>query len=205
MDAGLSNLLTLKQHLLRDEDILDIVWDDAVARIGLGVADALNKHCNRLFQRSAGDTYITTADRVQLWLPRAPVETVTSVHLQEDATDGWEAQDSTVIANQDLTSGWIYFGYALGDYSALIKVTYTGGYYYDTTEDGTGTQPSAATAVPDDLKLAWLLQCEHIWSMRDKLGITVGDAPGKQSAVDQLQLIPEVRRILQGYIRYAIA
>jgi len=66
-------------------------------------------------------------------------------------------------------------------------------------------QPAGSTARPDDLFLAWLLQCERIWSVRDKLGLSL--AGGAQPTfvtmtLAALELVPEVKETLRGYTRH---
>ena len=69
------------------------------------------------------------------------------------------------------------------------------------------TLPTGAIQLPDDLKLAWLLQCEHIWSLRDNLGVSVA-ASAKTGAdmagLAAMQLVPEVENILHHYRRYSL-
>jgi hypothetical protein len=58
------------------------------------------------------------------------------------------------------------------------------------------------TPVPADLQMSWLMQIEHIWSVRDKLGIGLAAKPGEETKVASAQLIPMVKEILQGYRRF---
>ncbi len=69
------------------------------------------------------------------------------------------------------------------------------------------TLPSGATALPDDLKFAWLTQCEAAWQLRDKLGLSLAEGAESRRTLTlgQLQLVPEVEAILKNHIRYAIA
>ena len=76
--------------------------------------------------------------------------------------------------------------------------------------DGTAaasTLPAGATALPHDLKFAWLLQCEHLWKLRDKLGLSLATAPGSAAPALTLagaELIPEVQAILRSYRRFTL-
>lgn len=69
--------------------------------------------------------------------------------------------------------------------------------------------PAGATALPDDLKLAWLMQCEHLWRLRDAQGVSLAD--DKKSGVSpeltlaRANLVPEVKEILNGYVRYSLS
>jgi hypothetical protein len=69
------------------------------------------------------------------------------------------------------------------------------------------TQPSGSTARPADLYYAWLLQCERVWSVRDKLGVNIGG--GAQPTfvtmtLAALELVPEVKETLRRYTRHAL-
>lgn len=66
-------------------------------------------------------------------------------------------------------------------------------------------QPAGSTAVPDDLKLAWLLQCEAIWAKMDKNGLSM--SPGVEAnaaSLAGLQLLPEVKEMLRAYTRHVL-
>ncbi len=75
---------------------------------------------------------------------------------------------------------------------------------------GVGTpidMPAGAFARPDDLYLAWLLQCERIWSVRDNLGINIAGekaVPFVSSTLAALELVPEVKQKIDGYRRFAL-
>ena len=69
------------------------------------------------------------------------------------------------------------------------------------------TLPSGATALPDDLKLAWLLQCEHLWKLRDAQGVSLAEKAGTSPLLTLAgaNLAPEVKAILDGYVRYSLS
>lgn len=70
-----------------------------------------------------------------------------------------------------------------------------------------GALPTGATELPADLKLAWLLQCEHVWRLRDKLGTSVAETAktaADMAGLASMQLLPEVEAILRHYRRYAL-
>ncbi len=71
------------------------------------------------------------------------------------------------------------------------------------------TLPTGATALPADLSLAWLNQCEHVWKTHDKLGISL--SPDSASAPQLLglslagmTLVPDVEQTLRRYMRYVL-
>lgn len=77
-----------------------------------------------------------------------------------------------------------------------------------TTTTAAPTLPSGATALPEDLKLAWLLQCEHLWKLRDVQGTALAESKAGVSPALTLataNLIPEVKAILDGYVRYSLS
>lgn len=207
MNAGLSNLYTLKQQLLAEALRASTKYDAQLQAIGTGVAGLLEKFCNRKFARVEGDTFICSADREAVYLPRYPVEDLTAVALKSDETVGWETQTSFVLNRNDV-SGHVYWGgYAGPDY-AQLRFTYTGGYWFDETEENEDTLPTGATAIPGDLQLAWLLQCRIVWQSIDKLGqdiIKTGSSATTQiGQLAGLALNDQVKELLQGYRRYQL-
>lgn len=70
------------------------------------------------------------------------------------------------------------------------------------------TLPEGATALPADLKYAWLLQCEFIWKLRDKLGLSLAGGSDTTQLVSLTlagaKLIPDVEEVLRRYTRYAV-
>ena len=199
MNAGLSNLATLKRHLLPGTMLTDTQFDATITQLGLGVAGALEKYCNRKFQRTAGDTCTFTGDRDHFYLPRSPVEAVSAVALKTSEAGGFVAQTGA-IQNSDGTNGWIYFGAYLGDRYSLVRVTYTGGFWWDTTEDDTGVMPAGATAIAADLQTAWLLLCEAVWAGRDKLGTGLIEKPDAAAGAE-MELTLQVKQMLSGFRR----
>lgn len=204
MNVGFSNLLTLKQQLLAEALREGSEYDEQIKAIGLGVAAQFEKFCNRKFLRTVGATFICPADRDHVFLDRPPVESVASVELHTTHTAGWETQTG-VIENSELTIGYIYLGTSLWSADGSLRFTFTGGYWWDTDEGNTATLPSGATALPDDLKLAWLMQCREIWTKTDKLGTgIIGDA-AKPPSLAAVELLPQVTEILNHYRRFTVA
>lgn len=207
MNAGLSNLATLKAWLLPTGMLAGTDYDDQILAIGKGVAGQLEQHCNRLFLRSVGDTFECNADRMHVSLPRYPVESVASVALQTDLTTGFVAQTDP-IQNQSLIAGLLYFAGMMGVSSERMRVTYTAGYWFEPLEPADvsfpTTPPVGAALVPDVLQLAWKIQCEHVWQQRDKLGLSIGDKPSATPAIVQLDLLPVVSKLTQPFRRFTL-
>jgi hypothetical protein len=203
MDLGLGNLIELKRRLLPATMLAQTTYDGTVAQIGRGVAALFDAHCNRKFARLAGAVEQFNAERMSYILSRYPVETVTTVEERSDMTSGWIALAITdLVENRDDSAGLLQFASIQGIYLDQLRVTYTGGYWYDTTEDGTGVQPGGSALLPYDVKEAWFLQCQEIWDKRDKLGLSLIAKPETNSAVGKMQLSEITKTMLQGRLRY---
>lgn len=211
MNAGLSNLATLKQHLLAPALRSAVTYDVQITALGLGMAAAIEKFCNRKFARVENDTHICTADRDHAYVPRYPLETFTSIEMKADINVGWEMQTGLVL-NTNPASGLVYWGAGISFAWAQMRITYTGGYFFETLEPDDEAYPSSlpagAAALPEDLKLAWLLQCRNVWASVDKLGTAITKigtgAESVTGTLPTLELIPQVKTMLAGHIRYAI-
>ena len=201
MNAGLGNLISLKRQLLAPSIATQSTFNAQVEAIGKGVAKQLEKYCNRLFERTAGAVDEFTADRDHYWLKRTPIETVTSL---EQSTDGATWTASSAIELKWLSNGMVYFGSKLGEAAELGRITYTGGYWWDTTEDEQGSLPTGATAVPDDLVLAWYLQARAVWQQIDRLGKDVAKSPGAGTALGNLVMLDSVKELVGPYRRFQI-
>lgn len=210
MDLGLGNLIELKRRLLAATMLTQTTYDSAITAIGRGVAGAFDKHCNRQFARLAGAVDQFSADRMSYTLARFPLETLTTIEQRDDVAGGWVAQTvNDVVVNRDDAAGLLHFGTTLGSHLSQVRVTYTGGYWYDTAETEDTTQPLGSTKLPYDVKEAWYLQCEAVWAVRDKIGSGLvktggGDAALLGLSLPGLDLIPLVKQILAGHTRYQI-
>ena len=210
MNAGFSNLTTLKAHLLAASLRAATDYDAAITNIGLGMAAAIGNFCNRKFDRVVGDTEIIAADRCQFLLSRYPVEAVTQVEIKSTEALGWVVQNPSPIQTFDPACGIVYFPEQAdaGKYYEQVRFTFTAGYFWEQLEPGDGGYPTApvGAALPPDLKLAWLLQCEIVWKMRDKLGQQIGGEESKGGGptyqINDLDLAPQVKQMLQQFVRY---
>jgi hypothetical protein len=202
MNVGLGNLTELKTQLLAKALRASADFDAVITGVGKGVAGRFQKFCNRQFERAVDTTFTCSADRDHVYLDRYPIEAISAVHLRTDAQTGWEEQTNFIL-NQDERLGKVFWGYQAAPHYGQLRFTFTGGYWFDTTEDATGVMPEGATPLPDELKLAWYLQCRAIWQALDKLGtkITeVGDT-GTTTIVAETKLSPEVQAILMAHRR----
>jgi hypothetical protein len=206
MNIGLGNLTELKGQLLAASLRTDSNYDAVIMGIGLGVANLFDQYCNRTFCRTAGAVDTFSADRRHWYLRCFPVETISAVAKKDDETDGFVASapppdSSSLIQQTQLDQGYIMFISLQGYFFSRIQVTYTGGFWFDTTENGTGVMPGTATALPGAVKSAWYLQCQHVWKRWDKLGAQIAQNPEAQAALQGVELIPLVKEMLQPFKR----
>ncbi len=202
MNAGLGNLIGLKQHLLPAGMLTNTDYDVQVTAIGKGVASRLEGVCNRYFLRTVDDIYEFPSETAQVILPRFPVETITKIEQRDTTAGGWYELIGCIL-NFSQPSGWVYLGGPLGAFGSRLRITFTGGFWWDTTEDNSGVKPTGATLLPDDLKLAWMIQCAHLWQSKDRMGIGASKEPNKFSALKEYDLVPEVKDLLRDYVRFA--
>jgi hypothetical protein len=215
MNAGLSNLFTLKSWLLPEAMVAGTDYDVLIATIGKGVAAALEQHCNRRFLRIEGDVFECAADRMHIGLPRFPLEVLTTIEQRDTLSEGWVAKViNDFVENQANDSGLVWFTSIAGTYPSRLRFTYTGGYWFDLLEPADmgfpTTQPAGSTAVPPDLLAAWLLLCENIWKTHDKLGLSIGEKAGAGGgsllglSLAGLDIPPIVQAKLQPFIRFSL-
>lgn len=210
MNAGFSNLATLKGHLLAAALRTGTDYDAAILNLGLGTAKAFANFCNRKFDRVVGATEILPADQCQFLLSRYPIEAITAIDLKFTEADGFVSQViNNFVTTIDLKSGIVNCpdGADAGPWSAQVRFTFNGGYWWEQLEPADNGYPSqlpaGAASLEDDLKLAWLLQCEIIWKMRDKLGSDIGEGKaGRDYELMKIDLAPQVKQMLGQYQRF---
>jgi hypothetical protein len=210
MNAGLGNLTELKGQLLAASLRTDTNYDAVITGIGLGMANLFDQFCNRTFCRTAGMVDTFSADRRHWYLRCFPAETITGIARQDSAAEGFTASalppdPSSLIQQMQLEQGYIMFISLQGYFFSRIRVTYTGGYWFDTTENGTGVMPGTATALPAAVKSAWYLQCQEVWKRWDKLGAQIAEDPDKQPALEGVELVPLVEQLLRPFKRMQIS
>lgn len=197
LDAGLSTLDYLKSRILPAGGAAVDDWDDALCKLGLAVARRFESYCNRRLERVTDAAEFYSARSVSVCLRCFPVESVTSIQLRD--ADGTL---STVTADYHLhkTSGVIEFRSSPGSTMQQTLVTYAGGYWLD---DG-AAKPSGATALPDDLLEAWVMQAQA-WAEARQIFGSVGLAgmEPKKNAPDPVKLTETVEQILNPYRRFS--
>lgn len=210
MNLGLGNLDDLKQFILAEAIRSQTDKDAVLQAIGKGVAAAFDRHCNRWFSYAEGAVDKFSADR-EIWnLSRSPVVAIDSVQTKSSDAEGWVAQTG-LVQNSDLDRGFLDFGGLVGDHRTLVRVAYTGGFFFEPLEpddDGYPTAtPEGSTPVPDDLKTAWLLQCQAVMEAKDHLlpvGLASDGSPLPSVTVKDVALLPIVLDTLRAYIRFQI-
>ena len=228
MNVGFANLTTLKAHLLATQLQSDTDYDAKLTAIGLGVAKAFAHKCNCDFDWMIGATEVTQGDRDHWYVRRRPVSEFTGINLRYFRADPWTDISGQPMAADEF-KGLIHFGYTLGTRPIQVQIIYNGGYWWEQQEptlaNGTANPdyptplPAEITAapsglnqtdfmLPDDLIYAWLTQCRKAWESVDKLGtqiVRVGsNAHNPADVLAGQDLVPEVQKILQQYVRYQL-
>ena len=207
MNAGLSNLDSLKKRLLASSTQGDTGFDLAIQGIGLGMAGRVETFLNRKLARVVGWQEILPADRINFLLSRFPVETMTTIELKPTEADGWILQDATFYQSLDLQSGMVICPEDIdpGEYYSQVRFTYTGGFWWEPAEPGDAVYPTAQPAgsnlLPDDIRTAWLMMCQQVWDSTDVLGLGLVSEPGKETDLQEIKMSALVREMLRPYVR----
>jgi hypothetical protein len=203
MNVGFSNLTTLKRHLLPDTWESETSLDEILAELGLGVASQIEDYCARKFARAVNDTFQVPADTMMIQLPRFPIAGTPTLELRTagDATWTTEADSIDQVASE---AGILYLTAPLGTVRDRVRVTYTGGFWWNTQDAPTPDDelPAGATALPSGILLAWLLQCQTISAARELLATKA--LPTGKAAMDVvgdsgIRLLDTVKDSLQPY------
>jgi len=202
-DLGLGTLGQLKRFVLSAGIVAETTYDEALTFIGKGVAGQIDRYCNRTFKRGASITEDFRGGTDFLPLARYPVESIATIGLKSVGETSFTTQ-ATVIDTVALDTGCLLLTGAIGSERDQLRVTYTGGYWYDSSDDGTGSQPSGSTLLPLDIQMAWLLECQHVWQSRDDLGIQHVQQGGNallNTRLGILEFSPASKMTLEPYRR----
>lgn len=203
MDAGFSNLGWLKRRVLLPADAAGTGYDEAVLALGQGVASLFEAECGRKFARAEGDTYECNPCSGFAVLPRYPLEAVTKIELRSTASGSWVEQTAAGL-NYNRTSGVATFYDMVPSRGDVARITYTGGYWWDTSEDSTGTMPAGAEALPHALLLAWTNACKFIWdrgTIEDRAKAGFGNDEIERFLSGESAFPPFVAAVLAKYRR----
>lgn len=203
MDLGLGNLAEVKAFCLSPDLAADTKYDVVLAQIARGVAGRFDRLTNRKLARAEGAIHAFDADRSFYVLPRYPVEEIAAFEQRATLLDDWEdAMD--LILQRDDASGILDFLSQLGVRAVQFRATWTGGYWFDSSEDASGVLPDGASPVPGELKEAWLMQTLQEFRAKDT-ELPTGVGSSKKPAVprpEAMVLLPEVETTLKGFVRY---
>lgn len=213
INAGLGSLAELKAFLLAASmsGVADTANDANLTRIGLGVAGMFEEHCNRVWAYDAAAKDEFSANRSFLVARRYPLNL--AVPLVVERCDSLVAgvQVWTPIPdgayNVSAEAGIVYLAGYQGNYLSRVRLTSAGGFWW-LGLDANLTPPAGAAVVPDGLKLAWLIQCQALWTVRDDLGIAIaGQRAGDQPSLTlpAYDLVPEVANTLRDFVRYQMS
>lgn len=210
MNLGLGNLNDLKTFILPESIRAQTDKNAVLQSIGKGVSGLMERMCNRWFARTVGAQDVFSADRDGWTLSRFPVESITSVEVKTTDAEGWVAQTGLIDVSH-LERGLILFSGLPADPRSLVRITYTGGYFFETLEPTDGgyptATPSGSTAVPDSLKLAWLSQCQAVFEGKDHLlpkGISRETGDTVPLNLGDIKLLPSVADTLRHFTRYQL-
>lgn len=176
-------------------------FDTQLATLGKGVMAMFERYCNRRFAWLETDTATFNADNLVCSLPRYPVTALDTVRLQgEEVTFITET-----VARTDAEAGLVHFHSAPGGLDERILISYSGGWWWDTTEDASGEMPAGATALPEDLQTAFFTQMAALVEARDLFGLQSADDKAKPPKRLDMGLLPTVQTILNPHRRFAAA
>jgi hypothetical protein len=170
-------------------------WDDALAKLGLGAAGRFNSYCNRVFQRVEGQVDEFNAATTAVILRAYPVEVINSVQVRV-----FTGSLDTFTAGQQLDkkAGLVQFRTPPGDGTERVVIDYDGGFWLD---DG-DAMPADATPLPEEILEAWVMQCQAWAEARNIFG-TVSLDKERKTSTSAVQIMEEVKEILNPYRRYA--
>ncbi len=184
----------LKARILVPENTGLTRYDTRLTAIGQSVAATFDQFTGRQLVRGEGIVETFPGGSGVLFLSASPVETVTTVEHRESTADSYESIEWDRINTR---SGILHLYYT-ADQDDDIRVTYTGGYWTDTSDDLSGTLPSGATTMPADLLDAWALQVDHEARVRKVYG-GGGEEDITGAYAAEVDLAPKVERILKSY------
>lgn len=195
-----TELEVLKANVLPGELSSRSDWDTQITAIALGVAESFDKHCNRTLARDTAKIDYFTADRDHANLTCYPVESITEV-AEKTSYDGSYTAVSNSILFLDEAAGLVHFSGNFGTRSTRLRVTYSGGFWVDTSVAQDGSLPAGSVELPSDILGAFYQQVSHELTIRDVLGVASATQQAN-SHLQTLELLPRVKEILSKYIRW---
>jgi len=213
MNCGLSNLTALKNQILAPGLAVATDFDSDIQMVGLAVAGAFDSNCNRKFAFLADEQETVTGDRSHWYVNRFPFISFSKIELQFFRTDAWTDISGQPVS-QNPSTGLVHFGFTLGRSPLMVRLTYSGGYFFETLEAADpgypSVKPDGATALPTDLQAMFFLQCKRVWESLDKIGDKISEVgPGEKGGrfelgIGGLELAPIIKNFLSNKIRYQV-
>ena len=204
MNLTFGNLASLKAWLLPETWQSETQKDGIIAALGLGVAGAMETFCNRKLGRASAEETFFPADEAVLHLARYPLEEKPAAAVRLGTGTTFEAV-TDAITQWRADIGQVMFNGAVGTHEDLLRITATGGFWIDDSEDNDGEMPEGATAMPKALVSAWQIQCRHLWTSL-KLFANTGESGEAQNAhlLGGFDLMPVVKSMLNPYRRFTL-
>ena len=214
-DCGLGTLGELKRFCITSGLVADTTYNNVLAHIGLGTAKSFDNATGKKFKRGVSVMEQFSFSRRTIVVAHTPIESISKLEVKYSEAEGWiDLTTGLGLCLVDNVEGFVKipddFWRVSGQYRSnppgLGRLTLTGGYWYDPTDSGTGILPTGAYLLPEDLKLGWLLQCQHLWVNRDNLGITwspTGEAHDTRKSLLNVKMLPSVSHTLTEYAHSA--
>jgi hypothetical protein len=200
LNAGLSSLAVLKASCVAAALRTRTDVDAALITLGTAAAGMIEDYLSRKLQYVAGEIYEQGARCLVASLPRYPLKEVTALAVR-DTPSATPASVTGSLMRIDAAAGLLHFNAPVGAQNSTLITTYSGGFWFDTTEDESGTMPSGATPLPAALRGAWLMQCQGMINAL-KLFDAQSSAKGKDAeTLTKLDLLPLVIVALRPYRR----
>jgi hypothetical protein len=187
---NLCQLTTLKTRLG-----ITVTDNDAILSAFIKLVSArFERECLRTFERTEDFTQEFSADYIEIPAACFPIESVSAFELKDDELTGWQTQSDTKYL---VRHGCIITLLSpLGSSFQWARVTYTGGHVLPGDTPGPGQTP-----LPDDLEQACVEQCASLFQNRERLGLVRYMEGSSLRVLDQPDLLPSVRRILETHTR----
>ena len=174
-----------------------------------GLQERFNNRMNRTLLY--GDkTEVIDGGMGRVYLHRYPVGSVASVHLSaagifDSTTLLAEGIDYRVITKRGEIIYGLYGDDPWPEGVANIQVTYTGGYYACDAQS-----VPAGFEMPEDIRLAFMMQFSSLWKNRGNLGVTskgkdgstVQYGAGVLLSLNKMTLLADVEVVLDKHMRF---
>jgi len=185
------NIKTLLKITSTDEDAI-------LVAIAAAVSKEVERYIDRHVEQSQRTAYFDVEEGQEVFCVAGyPISAIASIHNDTDRDWGTGTEVDSDNYTYVRESGQIVIdkiGLLTG--FQVLKIVYTGGM--------SDTQANLQSAFPD-LEMAARIQGAHYFKKKDRLGIGAESVAGSSITVDnRLEMLPEVKTVLDQYKRYAI-